>query len=269
MKIKVIILKYFLITLGFILNFNYSYSQNEIELFNLYKNQDYKSAESLIDKTINLYPNDPKVYFVSGNIYFELHTFEEAISMFSKAVEIDKDYIIAKINIGVIYSIIGKSNISLDLFTNLQKFTDRNLKPYIELSKDIFIKESLNGEIIEDDESLYKEMVELKYEEPSLNQYGVEERDPKVDLEKLSKFVVYPEEARRAGIQGKVIVRVLLEKSGKLRKYFIESSDNDLLNQAALDAIKNYGQLEPAIVRGKPIICWLSIPITFRLKDRK
>jgi len=108
--------------------------------------------------------------------------------------------------------------------------------------------------------------IETKEEEPAPDEFVAVEKEPGVDLAKLQKSIVYPDLARRAGVEGRVIVRVLVGPDGRARKYFIESSDHELLNQSALDAIKNYGMFTPAIQNGQAIICWVSIPITFRLR---
>lgn len=108
--------------------------------------------------------------------------------------------------------------------------------------------------------------IEKKEEEPAPDEFIAVEKEPGVDLVKLQKSIVYPDLARRAGVEGRVVVRVLVGPDGKARKYFVESSDHELLNQAALDAIKNYGLFTPAIQNGQAIMCWVSIPITFRLR---
>ncbi len=103
-------------------------------------------------------------------------------------------------------------------------------------------------------------------EEPDIDAFIAVEKDPQVDLAKLQKSIVYPDMARRAGIEGKVIVRVLVGADGKARKTVIEDTDNVMLNDAAVTAINNYGLFTPAIQNGQPITCWVSIPITFRLR---
>lgn len=95
---------------------------------------------------------------------------------------------------------------------------------------------------------------------------SIVEAEPSVNIEEITECIVYPEMARLAGIEGKVIVRILLDKSGAMKKHLIEYSDNVILNQSALDAIKNCGKFKPAISNGAPILAWVSIPITFRIR---
>ncbi len=91
------------------------------------------------------------------------------------------------------------------------------------------------------------------------------EKEPYVDIRELQSKVIYPEEAKKAGIQGKVEVRALIGTDGVCRETIIESSDSVLLNENASNAIKSC-VFEPAIKDGKPIKCWVSIPIVFRLR---
>lgn len=108
--------------------------------------------------------------------------------------------------------------------------------------------------------------VEIKEEEPDINEFVAVEKEPAVDLGKLQGLVTYPEIARRAGVEGKVVIRALIDKSGALKKLSVEHSENAMLNDAAKDAVKKYGRFEPAIQNGQAISCWVSIPIQFKLR---
>jgi protein TonB len=107
--------------------------------------------------------------------------------------------------------------------------------------------------------------VEVREEEPDAYDFVSVEKEPYIDLTELQKKVVYPEIARRAGIEGKVNIRVLVGKNGKPKKYIIESTDSELLNSAAATAVMN-SVFTPAILGNQPIDCWVSIPINFRMK---
>lgn len=107
--------------------------------------------------------------------------------------------------------------------------------------------------------------VEHREEEPGIYDFVPVEKEPWIDLEDLQKRVTYPEMARRAGIEGKVIIRVLVGKDGKPSKVVIESSENELLNDAAKSAVLK-SVFTPGIQNDRPITCWVSIPIVFRLR---
>jgi TonB family protein len=74
---------------------------------------------------------------------------------------------------------------------------------------------------------------------------------------------VYPEMAQSAGIEGTVLVRVLVAKDGKVRKVMVIDGP-DLLKDAAIDCAKT-AIFRPALQHHRPIEVWVMMPITFRL----
>ncbi|MEN3026872.1 MAG: TonB family protein [Chlorobiota bacterium] len=101
--------------------------------------------------------------------------------------------------------------------------------------------------------------------EPDPYEFIAVEREPSLDANELRRRLEYPELARRAGIQGKVYVRVLVGADGKPKRYIVEHSDNELLTEAAVKAVMSM-TFTPAIQNGQPIAVWVSIPIDFRLR---
>ncbi|MCE5305970.1 MAG: TonB family protein [Chloroherpetonaceae bacterium] len=108
--------------------------------------------------------------------------------------------------------------------------------------------------------------VKVKEKEPDPEEFIPVEKEPGVDYKKLQSLVQYPDLARRAGVEGRVVVRVLVDKDGSAKRMFIDASDNELLNDAAITAIKKYGRFTPAIQNDQPIMVWISIPIQFKLR---
>lgn len=102
--------------------------------------------------------------------------------------------------------------------------------------------------------------------EPDPDEFIPVEKEPAFDMARLQRSVEYPDMARRAGIEGTVVVRALVDKSGKVVRAQIDLSDNRALDQSALKAVLNYGHATPAIMNGQPTTCWVSIPIVFKLK---
>lgn len=92
------------------------------------------------------------------------------------------------------------------------------------------------------------------------------DHEPEVNLEELAKNVVYPDELRKEGIEGYVIIHLLVTETGFVKKTLVEQSDNELFIQAAIAAIKKT-KWEPAIQKGQNIKCWISVPIKFKLKN--
>ncbi len=75
---------------------------------------------------------------------------------------------------------------------------------------------------------------------------------------------VYPEIARRAGVEGTVWVKIWVDKEGKPKKAEILKSDAELFNQPAIDAAMQW-VFTPAIMNNGPVAVWVSIPFRFKL----
>lgn len=101
-------------------------------------------------------------------------------------------------------------------------------------------------------------------EDPDINAY--------VPVEKLPEMVVtaqpeYPEIARRAGITGKVYVKVLVDKQGKPKKAVILKSDAEVFNEAAIAAAMKC-VFTPAIQNNHPVSVWIVLPYKFTLQGQ-
>jgi protein TonB len=75
---------------------------------------------------------------------------------------------------------------------------------------------------------------------------------------------VYPEVARRTGIEGVVWVRVLVGKDGKVKKALIVKSNAEIFNEIALEAALQW-VFTPAMMNAGPVSVWVAIPFHFRL----
>ncbi len=75
---------------------------------------------------------------------------------------------------------------------------------------------------------------------------------------------VYPEEARKAGIQGTVILEAMTDEQGNVARVKVLQSIPQL-DQAAIDALKQW-KYEPVIIDGKPKAVVFTVTIRFQLK---
>jgi len=108
--------------------------------------------------------------------------------------------------------------------------------------------------------------IEVEKEDlPDINDFVFVEKEPQIDLVELQRKIIYPEMAKRAGIEGKVTVRVLVGKDGKPIKAVVQQSDSELLNKAAVKAVME-SVFTPAIQNQQPVATWVSIPINFTLR---
>lgn len=82
----------------------------------------------------------------------------------------------------------------------------------------------------------------------------------------IQRALKYPEIARKAGIEGKVIVQVLVSEKGQVvRTKIMKSLGHSGCDEAAVNAIKSV-RWKPALQRDKPVKVWVAIPVIFRLK---
>jgi periplasmic protein TonB len=80
---------------------------------------------------------------------------------------------------------------------------------------------------------------------------------------------VYPENARREGREGRVILRVLIDDQGRTKSVELNtSSGSKALDQAATEAIKRW-RFHPAYAGDTPVDSWVNVPIDFRLTDAR
>jgi len=78
----------------------------------------------------------------------------------------------------------------------------------------------------------------------------------------------YPELAKRMGLTGKVWIKVLVDKNGKVRDAIVaKASGVDAgFEEAAIKAAKQY-IYTPAIANGKPVAVWVLYPVNFTLEQ--
>src|ERR1019366_7527828 len=79
----------------------------------------------------------------------------------------------------------------------------------------------------------------------------------------LDSIFIYPEEARKKGIEGKVIVQALIQSEGEVSKVEIFKPDNPLFNDEAIRILRK-ARFGPSSVEG-----WTLLTINFSLNPGK
>ncbi|MDR1251601.1 MAG: TonB family protein [Treponema sp.] len=89
---------------------------------------------------------------------------------------------------------------------------------------------------------------------------------PKFDENEIAAAVVYPEIARRSGIEGRVILELFVDRSGQVRQIRIlqETPPNRGFGEAAINAFTGRRGI-PAQANGEPVATRYRYPVTFRL----
>jgi len=105
-----------------------------------------------------------------------------------------------------------------------------------------------------------------KPKEPGINDLIFVQKEPApVNMSDIRKSIGYPQIARDASIEGMVVIRILVDKSGNYKKHKIIKQAHPMLAKACE---KHVGKLKftPAIQGGKPIQFWVNVPFRFKLE---
>lgn len=92
---------------------------------------------------------------------------------------------------------------------------------------------------------------------------------PGGDSELLSFFaknIGYPELAKRAGVEGKVVLSFVVDKNGNVYDARVAKSIGAGCDEEALRVLKMMPQWTPGKQNGKPILTRIIIPVVFRLR---
>jgi periplasmic protein TonB len=118
--------------------------------------------------------------------------------------------------------------------------------------------EDLEGDISMDVDKVANELL------PTPDQFVPYDVEPVQVAEVKPK---YPEIARRAGIEGTVWVKALVDKEGKVRDVIVvkSSGTNAGFEEAAIESAKAT-IWKPAIANGQPLSLWITYKIDFKLK---
>ena len=84
-------------------------------------------------------------------------------------------------------------------------------------------------------------------------------------LTSLAKRVVYPPEALRDSIQGKVFVLAFVNEQGKVESTEVLESPHELLSKAASDAVRQV-EFTTGVIKGKCVKVKVAVPVLFRFK---
>ena len=107
---------------------------------------------------------------------------------------------------------------------------------------------------------------EKKVEEEPTYFVAVEEMPAPIGgIVAIQKKIVYPEIAKRAGVEGKVYVLAFVDETGTVTKAQIIKGIGAGCDEAALDAVQKT-KFTPGKQRGKPVRVQVSIPILFKLQ---
>lgn len=76
----------------------------------------------------------------------------------------------------------------------------------------------------------------------------------------------YPELARRAHVEGVVVLEAVIGADGAVRDVRVKRGASPLLDPAALEAVKRW-RYRPASIDGRPVAVYLQVVLTFSLRN--
>lgn len=81
----------------------------------------------------------------------------------------------------------------------------------------------------------------------------------------LAHNIHYPKEAKDAQLQGRVMVKFVIEKDGSITNACVVRSIGPSLDNEALRVINSMPKWKPGMQRGVPVRVYFTVPIMFRL----
>jgi len=105
---------------------------------------------------------------------------------------------------------------------------------------------------------------DIMIDEPGIDEFIPVEKLP-IPIKQVKPD--YPEVARRAGMEGTVWVKILIDKEGIPRKVVVVKSDAEVFNAAATQAAMEW-RFTPAIMNKGPVAVWVAVPFKFKLQGQ-
>jgi len=102
--------------------------------------------------------------------------------------------------------------------------------------------------------------------EPQIEKYPMYPNGLNGLMADVGKRIKYPETERLKEIEGKVIVKYVIEKDGTLSNISIEKSVSEALDNEAIRVVKSLKKWYPGFVDGKPVRVEFSQPFDFKLE---
>ncbi|MBN1300440.1 MAG: energy transducer TonB [Melioribacteraceae bacterium] len=89
--------------------------------------------------------------------------------------------------------------------------------------------------------------------------------EPIGGIEGIQKKIVYPEIAKRAGVQGRVFVKAFVDENGNVSKVELIKGIGAGCDEAAITAVQQT-KFKPGKQRGKPVKVQVTVPVLFKLQ---
>lgn len=95
--------------------------------------------------------------------------------------------------------------------------------------------------------------------------YPEEFPEPIGGIKEFRNRIIYPESAKRSGLESTVYVHAFIDENGNVKFVNLTKGLDPVLNDAALIVVKNT-KFKPGMKSGKPIKSQYVIPVIFKLQ---
>ncbi|MGD8781844.1 MAG: energy transducer TonB [Ignavibacteria bacterium] len=106
---------------------------------------------------------------------------------------------------------------------------------------------------------------EVEEEEPAFFVAVEEMPSPIGGIAAIQQKIVYPEIAKRAGVQGRVFVKAFVDEQGNVKKVELIKGIGAGCDEAAIKAVQET-KFKPGKQRGKPVKVQVTVPVLFKLQ---
>lgn len=85
----------------------------------------------------------------------------------------------------------------------------------------------------------------------------------------LQANIHYPETERNHNVQGKVLLRFVVDEEGKVGNVTVKRSVSPGLDEEAIRVVSMLPNFKPGMVQGKPVSVYFNLPIVFKLEENE
>ena len=148
-----------------------------------------------------------------------------------------------------------------------KKVTCKNEEP-LAIPGDVVVFEEIEGEMPE----IFPEVGEVEGES---DVYQIVEQMPefpggvKALMQYVADHIKYPEEAKKAGVYGRVFVGFVVEPDGSLSGFKVLRGIGYGCDEEAVRVVKSLPKWKPGMHRGEAVRVSYQIPIVFKLEDKQ
>ena len=141
------------------------------------------------------------------------------------------------------------------------------IEPEIDITKDITDKNIRSEKKIASEEKLAEQPKARKIveDEPQFFVAVEEMPEPIGGVQAIQKKIIYPDVAKKAGVEGKVFVTAFVDESGNVTNVKLLKGLGAGCDEEAINAVKQT-KFKPGRQRGKPVKVQITIPIAFKLQ---